>query len=198
MRTFGAKRRRWSARISRARSRALFVLGISILAGCAVPTHQPGRVGLKLSPAALGESSSLQQHLTVERNGTIDELDIALEVDRQRLDLVGLTLGQRVLTLSYDGQVLNSWRHPLFPAVVRSEDILEDLQLVLWPADVVREALPGGWRIEESGLRRTLLRDDMPVMVIDYSGQPRWIGKIQLSNLRYHYRLTIQSVSTAP
>jgi hypothetical protein len=38
----------------------------------------------------------------------------------------------------------------------------------------------------------------MPVMVIDYSGQPRWIGKIELSNLRYHYRLTIQSVSTSP
>jgi Protein of unknown function (DUF3261) len=195
MRTFGAKRRRWSARISRASSRALFVLGISILAGCAVPTHQQGRVGLKLSPAALGESISLQQHLTVDRNGTSDELDIALEVDRQRLDLVGLVLGQRVLTLSYDGQILNSWRHPLFPAAVRSEDILEDLQLILWPADAVRKALPGGWRIEENSRRRTLLAGDMTVTVINYSAEPRWSGDIELVNLRYHYRLIIQSVS---
>ena len=35
-------------------------------------------------------------------------------------------------------------------------------------------------------------------MVIDYSDQPRWIGKIELSNLRYHYRLTIESVSASP
>jgi hypothetical protein len=150
---------------------------------------------LKLSPAALGESISLQQHLTVDRNGTSDELDIALEVDRQRLDLVGLVLGQRVLTLSYDGQVLNSWRHPLFPAAVRSEDILEDLQLVLWPADAVREALPGGWRIEENGRRRTLLAGEMPITVINYSAEPRWSGNIELVNLRYHYRLIIQSAS---
>jgi hypothetical protein len=82
----------------------------------------------------------------------------------------------------------------MLPAQLRDEDVLEDLQLTLWPVDAIRSALPAGWRIEESGLRRTLLREDTPVMVIDYSGQPRWIGKIELSNLRYHYRLTIQSV----
>ena len=159
---------------------------------------RPGRLGLKLSPAALGESISLQQHLTVDRNGKIDELDIALEVDRQRLDLVGLALGQRVLTLSYDGQILNSWRHPMFPAVVHSEDVLEDLQLVLWPADAVREALPVGWRIEENGRRRTLLAGEMPVTVINYTREQRWSGDIELVNLRYHYRLIIQSVSDGP
>ena len=184
--------------MSMARSRALFVLGISIFGGCAMPIHQPGRLGLKLSPAALGESISLQQHLTVQRNGTIDELDVALEVDRQRLDLVGLALGQRVLTLSYDGQILNTWRHPMFPAVVRGEDILEDIQLILWPVDAVRQALPGDWRIEENGRRRILLAGEMPVTVINYSGEPRWNGEIELVNLRYHYRLIIQSVSNGP
>jgi hypothetical protein len=184
--------------MSTARSRALFVLAISIFGGCAIPIHQPGRLGLTLSPAALGESISLQQHLTVQRNDTIDELDVALEVDRHRLDLVGLALGQRVLTLSYDGQILNTWRHPMFPAVVRGEDILEDIQLILWPADAVRQALPGGWRIEENGRRRTLLAGEMPVTVINYSGEPRWNGEIQLVNLRYHYRLIIQSVSNGP
>ena len=63
---------------------------------------------------------------------------------------------------------------------------------------LIRSALPPRWRIEESGQRRTLWLDDTPIMVIDYSDQPRWIGKIELSNLRYHYRLTIQSVSASP
>jgi hypothetical protein len=168
------------------------------LSGCAPAVSQPARLGLKLPPAALGSSISLQQHLSVERGGRIDELDAALEVDPQGLDLVGLALGQRVLTLHYDGETLQSWRHSMLPTQLRDEDVLEDLQLTLWPVDAIRSALPPRWRIEESGQRRTLFIDDMPVIVIDYSGQPRWIGKIELSNLRYHYRLTIQSVSTGP
>jgi hypothetical protein len=176
----------------------LIALGTVIIGSCAVTAHQPARLGLKLAPSALGESISLQQHLTVERNGSVDELDAVLEVDPWRLDLVGLALGQRVLTLHYDGQRLNAWRHPLFPPEVRDEDILEDLQLVLWPADAVSQALPGGWRIEENGARRTLLIGEMPVTVINYSSVPRWSGKIELSNLLYQYRLIIQSVSNEP
>jgi Protein of unknown function (DUF3261) len=176
----------------------LIVLGSLIFGACTVPAHQPARLGLKLAPSALGESISLQQHLTVERNGKVDELDAVLEVDPRRLDLVGLALGQRVLTLHYDGQILNAWRHPLFPPEVRDEDILEDLQLILWPADAVREALPGGWRIEEKDKRRILLSGQTLVTVIDYSGVPRWNGKIELSSLRYQYRLIIQSVSNGP
>jgi hypothetical protein len=173
----------------------LFALVTIALSGCTVPTRPLGRLGLKLPPAALGASISLYQHLSVEREGRIDELDAALEVNPERLDLVGLALGQRVLTLHYDGETLRSWRHPMLPAQLRDEDVLEDLQLTIWPVDAIRSALPAGWRIEETGLRRTLLIGDVPVMVIDYSGQPRWIGKIELSNLRYHYRLMIQSVS---
>ena len=168
------------------------------LSGCATSVSHPARLGLKLPPAALGSSVTLQQHLTVERGERIDELEAALEVDPQRLDLVGLALGQRVLTLHYDGERLQSWRHSMLPAQLRDEDVLEDLQVTLWPVDAIRSALPAGWRIEESGLRRTLLKNDMPVMVIDYSGQPRWIGKIEMSNLWYHYRLTIRSVSAGP
>jgi hypothetical protein len=176
------------------------VLGLFalLLGGCATPAAQPARLGLKLAPAALGTSISLQQHLRVEREDRIDELDAALEVDPQRIDLVGLALGQRILVLHYDGQALQSWRHPMLPAQLRDEDVLEDVQLTLWPADAIRQALPAGWRIEEDGTRRTLLAGDIPITVIDYSGQPRWSGKVELTNLRYHYKLTIESVSNDP
>jgi hypothetical protein len=153
---------------------------------------------LKLAPATLGASINVQQHLRVEREGRIDELDAALEVDSDRLDMVGLAMGQRILTLHYDGRQLKSWRHPMVPEQLRSEDILEDLQLTLWPIDAIRQALPAGWEIDEHGRRRTLLLDGVPVMVIDYSGEPRWSGKIELANLRYQYRLTIESASSGP
>jgi hypothetical protein len=174
--------------------------GLLVLTGCeSMPpvTPVPARLGLKLAPSSLGASISLQQHITVERGGRIDELDAALEVDPEQLSLVGLALGQRVLTLHYDGSTLTSWRHPMLPAQVRGEDVLEDIQLTYWPAAAIAQALPPGWRIEDDGLRRTLWSNDAPVTVIAYSTRPRWGGKVELSNLRYHYRLTIQSVSAS-
>jgi hypothetical protein len=45
---------------------------------------EAGASGLKLAPAALGASISVQQHLKVERDGRIDDLDVALQVDPDR------------------------------------------------------------------------------------------------------------------
>lgn len=182
----------------------LLVLAMLALAGCAsAPVPAPARLGLKLAPATLGAAISVQQHLRVERGGRIDELDAALEVDASQLDLVGLAFGQRVLSLHYDGQQMTTWRHMMLPAQVRAEDVLEDLQLTLWPVQAVRAALPAGWTVEEqdrdgrpgSSARRTLALDGQPVTVIDYSTTPRWSGTVQLENLRYHYRLTIQTAA---
>lgn len=165
-----------------------------MLAGCASDgAPAPARLGLQLAPAALGASISVQQHLKVERNGRIDELDAALEVDPSRLQLVGLAFGQRVLSLEYDGVKLTSWRHVMLPSQVKAEDVLEDVQLALWPAAAISAALPAGWAVTESGLERTLTLDGAVVTRVAYSAMPRWDGTITLDNLRYKYRLTIQS-----
>jgi hypothetical protein len=182
--------------------RALMLGPVMLLAACASAPHSaPGpteqtRLSLRLAPSALGESIALQQHLTVERNGKIDELDAALEVDSDHVELVGLALGQRVLSLDYDGKELKSWRHVLLPAQVQAEDVLQDLQLVMWPQQAISAGLPENWRIEDSGLHRTLSQNGQPVTIIDYSQLPRWSGTVTLENLRYHYRLTIHSVPT--
>ena len=175
------------------RTFAAFGFYVLTLAGCATDS-QPARLRLQLAPATLGASLNLQQHLTVEREGRIHDLDAVVEIDPERIDLVVLALNQRVLSLHYDGRALESWRHPVLPAELRAEDVLEDLQLTLWPVDALRQALPSGWRIEENGTRRILLAGELPVTEIDYSGAPRWNGKIVVNNLRYRYRLTIQSV----
>ena len=181
----------------RAVGKTFAALGFHVLAlaGCATDSRL-ARLQLQLAPATLGASISLQQHLTVERDGRTHELDAALEIDPQRIDLVALALNQRVLSLHYDGRSIESWRHPALPAELRAEDVLDDLQLTLWPVEALRQALPSGWRIEENGTRRILLAGQVPVTEIDYSGEPRWNGKIVVNNLRYRYRLTIQSVLT--
>ena len=169
-------------------------LAFLLLAGCATQKPSPvARLGLKLAPAALGESISLQQHLTVERGGRIDELDAAIEIDAARVGMVGLAFGQRVLTIDYDGKELKTWRHLMLPAQVRGEDVLEDMQLALWPVGAVAAQLPPGWHIEETGMLRRLYLGDELVTTVAYSATPRWNGTIKMDNLRYKYRLTIQS-----
>ncbi|RXZ36902.1 DUF3261 domain-containing protein [Oxalobacteraceae bacterium CAVE-383] len=181
------------------------LLALSACAGMA-PAGKPAapaRLGLKLAPATLGQSLSLQQHLIVEREGRTDELDTALEIDADanQLTLVGLAFGQRVMTLQYDGKELKTWRHFMLPPQVRGEDVLEDLQLTLWPAAALRAALPPGWDIQDAAegagtaQRRTLSLEGRPITVIDYPGARRWGGKVVLNNLRYHYRLTIVSAA---
>lgn len=174
--------------------RAAMLAIVLALAGCAsTRPAPPARLGLKLPPAALGEAISVQQHLTVERNGRTDELDAALEVDADRVELVGLAFGQRVLTLSYDGKALTSWRHVMLPSQVKPEDVLEDVQLALWPAEAIAAALPPGWEVRDNGLLRSVTLDGVPIATVSYSVMPRWSGTIVLDNLRYQYRLTIQS-----
>jgi hypothetical protein len=173
---------------------ALLPALLALMAGCAAPGPAPAaRLGLKLAPAALGEQVSVQQHLTVERDGRIDELDAALEIDAANLQLVGIAFGQRVLSISYDGNQLKTWRHVMLPAQVRGEDVLDDMQLALWPAAAIAAGLPAGWRIADAGLQRRLYLKDRLVVSIDYSAMPRWSGTIRMNNLHYGYRLTIQS-----
>ncbi|MES2018971.1 MAG: DUF3261 domain-containing protein [Pseudomonadota bacterium] len=165
-----------------------------LLAGCATQKPAPvARLGLKLAPALMNETVSVQQHLTVERNGRIDELDAAIEIDPEHVEMVGLAFGQRVLTINYDGKELKTWRHMMLPKQVRAEDVLEDMQLALWPVEAVAASLPAGWRVDEVGMLRRVYLGDELVTTVAYSAQPRWSGTIKMDNLRYKYRLTIQS-----
>ncbi|NNG21864.1 DUF3261 domain-containing protein [Telluria aromaticivorans] len=166
-----------------------------MLGACAPDEPAPARLGLRLAPAALGASISVQQHLTVERAGKTNDLDAALEVDGSRVSLVGLAMGMRVLSLDFDGRELREWRHPMLPSQVRAADVLEDLQLTLWPVAEIARVLPAGWKVEDKGLRRTLRREGEVVATIDYSGTPRWRGTAVLDNLRYKYKLTIVSAT---
>lgn len=182
---------------------ALLAAVTSLLLGaCATapaPDARPSaRLQLRLAPAALGQELSLQQHLTVEREGRVDQLDTVLEIDSEHLDLVGLALGQRVMSLHYDGHELQTWRHFMLPQQVQGEDVLQDVQLTLWPVAAIRAALPAGWELRETDGQRTLLLDGETIAVIDYPDRKTWGGRVILSNLRYRYKLTIQSVATSP
>jgi hypothetical protein len=158
----------------------------------------PGRLQLALPPERFGRSLSLQQQLHISASGHTVDLDAALDITPQRLTLVAMEMGQRVLTLTYADGTLCEQRHPKLPAAVRGRDVLTDLQLALWPADAIRSALPAGWSLADSGDSRALVRNGGVIETIHYSGTRRWTGTITLRNAEYDYDLVIRSAVASP
>lgn len=178
---------------------ALFVAGL--VACTTTPRPRPSPPGealpeLRLPPAALGASVSLTQQLVFAHEqdpGGPRSLEALLEVDPAQMQLAGLAMGHRILTLRWDGNRLDEERDPRVPAQFNSALVLRDVQLVYWPADVVRAALPEGWTLEDGPSRRTLSKNGREWVTVSYDGTPRWEGRTQLTNLSEHYKLTIDS-----
>ena len=178
---------------------AIGIAFLTLLSACSeAPPPVAKRLNLKLTPASLGTTISIQQHLKVERENKTDDLDAALEIDAERLELVGLAFGQRVLTVQFDGKEIKTWRHFMLPQQVKAEDVLEDIQLTLWPVEVIAQHLPDSWRITEQGRDRVLYHHESVIAKIHYSDEQRWAGTVTLDNLHYKYRLTIQTAAPTP
>jgi hypothetical protein len=167
-------------------------------APCATPAPTPGRLQLALTPESFGRTLSLRQQLQITAAGHVVDLDAVVEITPDSLVLVALRFDQRVLTLTQSQGAICEQRNAKLPAEARGADILSDLQLALWPADVIRAALPSGWVLADSGSSRTLTHGGREVEVITFSGSPRWIGRITLRNIEYDYSLVINSILSSP
>lgn len=175
------------------------VLSLGAVSGCAGgPTPAPQRLDaaaplplFRLLPATLGRRLAWQQRLQLERAGQATApLEALLEVDAQRLQLALLAAGRTLARLTWDGQDLRSETAAGWPPGVPPEQVLSDLQLALWPAPALREALPAGYRLDDGGGQRVLWRGDEAVVHIDGAGSTR----IELVHHRLTYRLRIDSV----
>lgn len=163
------------------------------MVGCAsapLPTaNEPDSPLLRLAPASLGRTLALQQQLTVAARGQTHRLDVILEADADGVRLALMNLGQTVARLEWDGQKLNETRASWWPAAVKGERILSDLQLVLWPAPAISAALPAGWTLDAREEERVLRREGTVVATVNYPSATR----AELVNLRDGYRLSIDS-----
>jgi hypothetical protein len=177
--------------------RRLFSLWTLLLCACAtVPAPQARQVPLlALAPEQFGAEVSLAQRLSISRadSAATHTLEALLEIDAHSVRLAGFALNQRILTLHWDGQTLLQTASPLLPAQVNARQVLRDIQLVYWPADSLRAALPPGWRLLETPRQRQLWFGAQLALEIDYAGTPRWNGVARLDNRLEGYDLRIES-----
>ena len=161
-------------------------MALGACAGLAPASPQPL---LRLSPASFGREVALQQRLDVAVGGVNRQLDAVLEVDATGLRLAVLVLGRTMARIEWNGDTLAESHAPGWPAVVGAERVLSDLQLMLWPADAIRAALPPGWTLEDTPRRRSLLSAGRPVVRIEHLSA----GVSAMENLRAHYRIRVES-----
>lgn len=172
----------------RQRLRWLLALASLCLAACAGTTATTrGELSLRLSPASLGHELALQQRMTVSAMGRSHEMDVAIEVDAEAVRVAVLDFGQTVARLDWDGRRLTEDRVQGWPAAVTGSRVLSDLQLVHWPLEAIRPALPNGWTVQMEGPARVLRFQDVPVIVVHYPAP----GSAELDNLGAGYRLRL-------
>ena len=149
---------------------------------------------LRMTPAALGQSVSLQQRLEFRIGGQSRVLDGLLEVDAEAVRLVVQALGQPGVRLVWDGERLEQRRAPWLPSAVRGERVLDDLQFALWPAEAIRQVLPPGWSLRDDGRVRELEAGGHAWLVLEHLDDRR----LQLHNRAEGYSLLITSAHPLP
>ncbi len=174
------------------------------MVGCTTASVAPTGLtlpALKLAPSSMGVNLTLVQRLTLVRVKEFNHmhkdaprsLEALLEINADQVQLAAIALGQRVLTLTWDGSTLQVKRHALLPAEVDGVHVLRDVQLVYWPEQAVRASLPSGWTIEDQAQTRILAHAGETQVEIKYSGVPSWSGRVELDNRLEGYVLTIDS-----
>jgi Protein of unknown function (DUF3261) len=143
-----------------------------------------------LSPATYGRSYVAQHLLEGQAHGEDFTLQIHVEIDPDRILLLGFTPWQtRAFVLRYDGTTVDfenfTNREMPFPPA----RILSDLQQVLWPN------LPNHneWHVvddPQTHERRVTFQDRL-ITRIRYQGVPPMQGVVELDNVALGYQLRI-------
>ena len=178
--------------------RLLLLLPSILLAGCQwFSWHKPISTVLPiLSPDSLGQSLVALQKVSGERAGSHYTMLFQVEVDQQRLVLVGSSAtGNSLFSVEYKQGALNSNVSPLLPAQLDPRYVLGDFQLVFWPASAINQQLIGSdYRLVDHPLRRELWQAEELLIAIDYSEQNHWQGLVYFDNKRWDYRYTIETL----
>lgn len=172
----------------------------TLLAACAGAPASPSPgsatsdavLSLRLTPAALGREMALQQRLDFFHGERRESIEAMVEVDAGSVRVVMHAQGQVALRLDWDGHTLDQTRAEWLPPVLDGERVLDDLQLVYWPAAAIKERLPAGWHLVDTPGSRRLLQDGEIVATVVY------VASNHARLRRQSYALDIHSVPVTP
>ena len=186
---------------------SVFILSF-ILIGCASkPIKQPNQVEVAQGtfvtlpqPEQYGSDLSLSQLISVEFQGTKQQLPVQLQLTGNDLVLAGFaSWGSRLLSLDYDGLTLDTYvMAGLADTLPPPEQVLFNVMITLWPLNAWQSSLDSiNWQLSENGNHR-ILRDESGNIILDARYdliQDKLSGDITLSSPHLGYIITIKTFS---
>jgi hypothetical protein len=162
------------------------------------------------SKAGVSSPQSFSQKVSIKVGDNTHELLTQLELEGERMTLVGLApLGQALFTLVYDGNTLSSEQSLLLGDEFKAEYLMAMMQLIYWPEQSIKSHLEGGELV--TGLCDTLpcrqfysqdtliSRSDSQTQVIQIRYQQQtddapWQAHINLTMPQAKFELEIQPI----
>lgn len=174
----------------------LAAMMLLILTGCASTWLAGGLPLLQIPPSALPHPATLEQRLVISWPGDQRSIEAVLDINEQRMSLIGMAMGVRLFSMDYDGKQISETQS--LPSGMPAERMINDLLLIYTPVEQLQQALPTGWQVRsDSAEQRTILRDGKEVIVIHYSNnidqRSVWPHRVVLDNKARYYQLTIDT-----
>ncbi|NQD35543.1 DUF3261 domain-containing protein [Permianibacter sp. IMCC34836] len=179
----------------RAGSFFCLLLLVLVLPGC---SHQPCvrwpgaaawcAAALPAQPAF----ASREDIVSADARGQKLQAMASTEWTATRFTQVVLTpLGQRLYRLQYDGRQLQ-FERGLLPVPILPEQSLLDIQLMLWPLELLQANLPRGWQLQEQAdTGRRELRAGEELLAEVHRLAP---DELELIQYRLGYRVRVQTL----
>ena len=179
---------------------SLLVLGACAHAPRKTPPVPADASRPALAPPAAVSPRSASQVIHAVYGARALTLRTAIQVDSAVLKVVGVNAtGQRLFTVSYDGNTISADQSPFVPDNLDPARVLADMQLALWPLATVQPAFAEqGLSVTEpfAGVRR-LARGDTLVAEVHYAAPDPWNGRLWFVNFEFDYSLTIDTSTAA-
>ena len=182
----------------------VLALLILMLGGCAINSPSGTEpqawlkrgVQVKLPAPLLDKPVSQQQLLTATVNGKQQSLLVLINADGKSLQLAGLSpLGIRLFKVVYDQTGIHTEQAIKIEGLPPANQVLADIMLSYWPVKSWQPLLPAGWTFDEQPLRRTLLDNEGHAITrIDYVTQGGTRQPVSITQMAFHYQITIQNV----
>jgi len=149
---------------------------------------------------------SATQQVAINVNDSRHELLSQLELDRDKLTLVGLApLGQALFTLVFDGVSLNSQQSMLLGDEFKAEYLLALIQLIYWPEEDVNAHLQGATltspECDAPRCRRiyattndTKENQQESILKISFNNRDPWKAEVELAIPQARFELKITPI----
>lgn len=141
------------------------------------------------------EHIRIQQKVTGQYQSNSYQMLCVLELQADQLSMAGLSVqGIKLFTVQYKDAELTQSVTPLIPGKLRPRQIVADIQLALWPIEILQRELTGDWQIlDAAGSRRLLYKNEL-IADVGYSGNDPLSSEFSLIHHKYGYSLKVETL----